>query len=126
MQRQEVINSKYNQIEQLKLEIRELCFEHIKEQKDIVLGDLIEIPSKNKFAIFSDLHTENVDECVIKTFVLTKMGVPSKKVTTFNINDVNKVTEDLEKLIKNNFSGEEFDADKAISACKEVQKELSK
>lgn len=126
MNRQEAINTKYNQIEQLKIEIRELCFEHIKEEKNIVLGDLIEIPSKNKFAIFSDLHTENVDECVIKTFVLTKLGVPSKKVTTFNINDIIKVTEDLENIIHNNFSGEEFDANKAIAACKETQSELSK
>lgn len=126
MNRQEAINAKYNQIEQLKREIRELCFEHIKEEKNIVLGDLIEIPSKNKFAIFSDLHTENVDECVIKTFVLTKLGIPSKKVTTFNINDINKVTESLDNIINNNFSGEEFDANKAILACKETQAELSK
>lgn len=126
MTKQEMINTKYNQIEELKKEIRELCFEHIKEAKDVVLGDLIEIPSKNKFAIFSDLHTENVDECVIKTFVLTKLGLPSKKVTTFNINDVVKVNTDLETIIKNNFSGEEFDADKAISGCKEVQAKLSK
>lgn len=126
MSRQEAINTKYNQIEELKKEIRELCFEHIKEEKDIVLGDLIEIPSKNKFAIFSDLHTENVDESIIKTFVLTKLGLPSKKVTTFNINDIVKVNDNLETIISNNFSGEEFDATTAINACKEVQAELSK
>ena len=126
MSRQEAINTKYNQIEELKKEIRELCFDHIKEEKDIVLGDLIEIPSKNKFAIFSDLHTENVDESIIKTFVLTKLGLPSKKVTTFNINDIVKVNDSLETIISNNFSGEEFDATVAIKACKDVQAELSK
>lgn len=126
MTRQELINKKNSEIENLKNEIRQICFEHIKDKKDISLGDMIEIPSKNKFAIFSELHTENVEESVIKTFVLTRLGLPSKKVTTFNINDVKKVTESIDTIINNNFSGEDFDAEVAIKACKEVQSQLAK
>lgn len=125
MTRQELINKKNSEIESLRNEIRQICFEHIKEEKDIVLGDLIEIPSKNKFAIFCELHTENVEESVIKTFVLTRLGLPSKKITTFNINDVNKVSESIETIINNNFSGEDFDAQTAINACKETQSQLA-
>lgn len=126
MTRQDLINKKNNEIETLKNEIREICFEHIKAEKDIVLGDFIEIPSKNKFAVFSDLHTESADECVIKTFILTRLGLPSKKVTTFKLDDVQKINKDIKDVINENFSGEEFDADAALDACLTVQKQLSK
>lgn len=126
MTRQDLINKKNDEIQVLKNEIREICFEHIKEEKGIVLGDFIEIPSKNKFAIFSDLHTESAEESVIKTFVLTRLGLPSKKVTTFKLEDVQKINKDIKDIINENFSGEEFDADAALNACLETQKELSK
>lgn len=126
MSKQELINKKNNEILKLKNEIRDICFEHIKESKNIKVGDLVKIPSKNKFAIFSDLHTETVNDSVIKTLVLTRLGVPSKKVTTFNINDVVKVDEKLETVIQNNFSGEDFDAKKAVESCIETQSQLQK
>ena len=126
MTKQDLINQKNNQIEALKAEIREICFEHIKEEKGLVLGDFIEIPSKNKFAVFSDLHTESADDCVIKTFVLTRLGLPSKKVTTFKLEDVQAITKDIKDIINENFSGEDFDADAAIDACLTVKNLLSK
>ena len=126
MSKQDLINQKNNQIEVLKNEIREICFQHIKDEKNIVLGDFIEIPSKNKFAVFSDLHTESADDCVIKTFVLTRLGLPSKKVTTFKLEEVQKITKDIKDIVNENFSGEDFDADVAIDACLTVQKSLSK
>ena len=126
MSKQDLINQKNSQIESLKAEIRELCFEHIKEEKGLVLGDFIEIPSKNKFAVFSDLHTESADDCVIKTFVLTRLGLPSKKVTTFKLEDVQAITKDIKDIINENFSGEDFDADAAIDACLTVKNLLSK
>lgn len=123
--KQELINKKNEEINTLKKEIRELCFEHIKESKDLSVGDFIEIPSKNKFAIFTDLHTENIDNCIIKTFVLTKLGIPSKRVTTFNLNDVNKIQISIEDVIKNNFEGEDFDEKTAIEACLSSQSDLT-
>lgn len=126
MTKQDLINKKNNEIEVLKSEIREICFEHIKEEKGLVLGDFIEIPSKNKFAVFSDLHTESADDSVIKTLVLTRLGLPSKKVTTFKLNEVQKISKDIKDIINENFSGEDFDADAALDACLTVQKELSK
>ena len=126
MSKQDLINQKNSQIESLKAEIRELCFEHIKEEKGLILGDFIEIPSKNKFAVFSDLHTESADNCVIKTFVLTRLGFPSKKVTTFKLEDVQAITKDIKDIINENFSGEDFDADAAIDACLTVKNLLSK
>lgn len=126
MTKQDLINKKNNEIEILKSEIRDICFEYIKEEKGLALGDFIEIPSKNKFAVFSDLHTESADECVIKTLVLTRLGLPSKKVTTFKLEEVQKISRDIKDIINENFSGEDFDADAAIDACLTVQKQLSK
>lgn len=122
--KQELINKKNEEINTLKEEIRAICFEHIKEHKDLSVGDFIEIPSKNKFAIFTDLHTEDVDNCVIKTLVLTKLGIPSKRVTTFDLNDVNKIQTSIKDILRNNFEGEDFDKKAAIDACLSTQLEL--
>lgn len=119
-----LINEKRLQVEKLQLEIRDICFECISKQKDIEIGDLIYIPSKNKFGIFVELHNEDVNNQVIKSNFLTKQGMPSKNITTVALNDLEKVTDTLDEIIKNNFSGEDFDADKAISACKEAIKNL--
>lgn len=119
-----LINEKRLHIEKLQFEIRNICFECISKQKDIEIGDLIYIPSKNKFGIFIELHNEDVNNQVIKSNLLTKQGVPSKNITTVALNDLEKVTEDLDVIIKNNFSGEDFDANKAILTCKEIIKKL--
>lgn len=114
----QLIDAKRFEIEKLQSEIREICFESIKKQKDIQIGDMLYIPSKNKFAIFVELHNEDVNNQVIKTHMLTKQGVPSKNITTVSITDLEKVTDSLENVIKNNFSGEEFNAEEAVMACK--------
>lgn len=114
----ETISSKRVEIEKLQTEIREICFECIKKQKDIEIGDMIYIPSKNKYGIFVELHNEDVKEQVIKSNLLTKQGLPSKNITTVSLNDLEKVTDSLDNVIKSNFSGEDFDADKAIEGCK--------
>lgn len=119
-----LINEKRLHIEKLQLEIRNICFECISKQKDIEIGDLIYIPSKNKFGIFIELHNEDVNNQVIKSNLLTKQGIPSKNITTVALNDLEKVTDNLEEVIKNNFSGEDFDANKAILTCEEIIKNL--
>lgn len=119
-----LINEKRLHIEKLQLEIRNICFECISKQKDIEIGDLIYIPSKNKFGIFIELHNEDVNNQVIKSNLLTKQGIPSKNITTVALKDLEKVTDNLEEVIKNNFSGEDFDANKAILTCEEIIKNL--
>ena len=119
-----LINEKRLEIEKLQLEIRNICFECISKQKDIEIGDLIYVPSKNKFGIFVELHNEDVNNQVIKSNFLTKQGMPSKNITTVALNDLEKVTDVLDEVIKNNFSGEDFDANKAILTCKETIKNL--
>lgn len=119
-----LINEKRLHIEKLQLEIRDICFECISKQKDIEIGDLIHIPSKNKFGIFIELHNEDVNNQVIKSNLLTKQGIPSKNITTVALKDLEKVTDNLEEVIKNNFSGEDFDANKAILTCEEIIKNL--
>lgn len=120
----ELLSQKRESIEKLQSEIRDICFDCIKKQKDIQIGDLIYIPSKNKYGIFVELHNEDVLNQVIKSNLLTKLGMPSKNITTVSINDLEKVTDSLEDIIKNNFSGEEFDADKAILSCNETIEKL--
>lgn len=122
--KQELINSKLEQITSLKADIRNICFEHIKESKDVEIGDLIHIPSKDKYAIFSELHTETIENSVLKCFALTKLGMPGKKITTFSLKDVEKCKDTIENIISTSFSGEDFDADKAIDSCRKVQAQL--
>ena len=114
------IDKKRLEISKLQSEIRELCFECVYKQKDITIGDLIYIPSKNKYGIFSELHNEDVNNLVIKSNLLTKQGMPSKNITTVSINDLEKVTETIENIVTNNFSGEDFEPQKSINVCKEV------
>lgn len=118
------INEKRNQVATLQKEIRSICFECIEKSKDITVGDLVYIPSKNKYGIFIDLHNEDVSNQVIKTNLLTKLGLPSKNVTTVQLNDLEKVTDSIENIINNNFEGEDFDPQKAIHACEEAIKKL--
>jgi nucleoid DNA-binding protein len=124
MTKSELIKQKNEQIETLKKEIRNICFEYVKEEKDLVVGDMVEIPSKGKFAFFSELHTEDINDMIIKSYVLTKAGIPAKKITTFNLGDIVKVKDSIDSIVKNNFSGEDFNADKAIEACIETQQSL--
>lgn len=119
-----IISEKRVEIEKLQTEIREICFECISKQKDIKIGDMIYIPSKNKYAIFVELHNEDVYNQVIKTNLLTKQGLPSKNITTVSLNDLEKVTDSIENIINSNFSGEDFDAEKAILACKNLMEKL--
>lgn len=118
------IVEKRDSIQKLQDEIREICFDCIHKQKDIQVGDLIYVPSKDKYGIFIELHNEDVKNPVIKSNFLTKLGLPSKNITTVNLSDLEKVTDSLENIINNNFSGEEFDAKKAIEACEESIKNL--
>jgi hypothetical protein len=120
----QLIVKKNKEIETLKQEIRDICFEYIYEEKNIVVGDMIEIPSKGKFAIFSELHTEDINDMMIKSYVLTKAGVPAKKITTFNLEDVVKINDSIENIVKNNFSGEDFNPDVSVKECVEVQNSL--
>ena len=117
---EQTINEKREQIVSLQEDIRNICFDCIKQSKDIEVGDLVYVPSKNKYGIFIDLHNEDVNNQIIKTNFLTKLGLPSKNVTTVNISDLEKVTDTVENVINNNFEGEEFNPEKAISACKEA------
>ena len=119
-----IISEKRVEIEKLQTEIREICFDCISKQKDITVGDMIYIPSKNKYAIFVELHNEDVKNQVIKSNLLTKLGLPSKNITTVSLNDLEKVTDSVENIINNNFSGEDFNAEKAILACKNLINEL--
>lgn len=118
------INEKRNQIVTLQEEIRNICFECIEKSKNITVGDLVYVPSKNKYGIFIDLHNEDVSNQIIKTNFLTKLGLPSKNVTTVKLNDLEKVTDSIENIINNNFEGEDFDPQKAIVACKDAIKNL--
>lgn len=120
-----LIQEKRFQISKLQDEIKQLCFDCIQKQKDVKVGDLIYIPSKNKYGIFIDLHNEDVNNQILKSNLLTKQGLPSKNITTVSLNDLEKVTETLEYIITTNFSGEEFDANKAISACNELINKLN-
>ena len=119
-----LIDEKRLQIEKLQSEIREICFESILKQKDIKIGDLIYIPSKNKFGIFIELHNEDVINPIIKSNLLTKQGMPSKNVTTVSLKDLEKVTDSIKNVIENNFSGEDFNAEKVISVCEEAIENL--
>lgn len=119
-----IISEKRVEIEKLQTEIREICFECISKQKDIKIGDMIYIPSKNKYAIFVELHNEDVHNQVIKTNLLTKQGLPSKNITTVSLNDLEKVTDSIENIINSNFSGEDFNAEEAILACKNLMEKL--
>lgn len=122
----ESIKTNRAEIERLQAEIREICFDCIKKEKDIKVGDLIYIPSKNKYGIFVELHNEDVENQIIKSNFLTKQGLPSKNITTVKLSDLEKVTDSLENIIINNFSGEDFDAEKAIKACSEAINNLKK
>lgn len=119
-----IISEKRVEIEKLQTEIREICFECINKQKDIKIGDMIYIPSKNKYAIFVELHNEDVHNQVIKTNLLTKQGLPSKNITTVSLNDLEKVTDSIENIINSNFSGEDFNAEEAILSCKNLMEKL--
>lgn len=121
-----LIENKRFQISNLEREIRQICFDFIEKQKNIKVGDLIFIPSKNKYAIFVDLHNEEISNQVIKTHVLTKQAMPSKNITTVSLNDLEKVNDKLENIIKTNFSSEELDKNKAISAYQELIHKIKK
>lgn len=118
------IIEKREQIQQLQTDIKEICFDCIKKQKDIEVGDLIYVASKNKYGIFIDLHNEDVKNPIIKSNFLTKLGLPSKNITTVNLADLEKITEPIEDIVNNNFEGEDFNAEKAIQACKEAIEKL--
>lgn len=119
-----IISQKRLEIKKLQDEIREICLDCILKEKNIQIGDMIYVPSKNKYGIFTELHNEDVTNLIIKSNFLTKLGMPSKNITTVKINELEKVTEPIQDVINNNFSGEEFDANKALSAYSEAIENL--
>ena len=113
------INDNKNKISELELNIREICFEHIKDVKDIEVGDLIYVPSKKKYGFFTDLYNDNIEDMTVRANFLTKQGLVSKNVTIVKINDLEKCTDSIENIINTNFSDEDTDKEKAIIVCNE-------
>lgn len=114
-------------IKELQMNIRNTCFENIKEEKNISLGDLIYVSKANKFGIFTNLYNEDIDNPVIRVNYLTKKGLPSKNVTTVNLADLEKCSLSLEDILKENFTQEEdFDLEKALKLGTELMLEFKK